>query len=264
MRAESISKGQAQSQSRRLFLLYHEVRSGGSEYSYVTDSSMFDKHLDLCVRLRQSKGIWPELTFDDGHISNLEVAAPMLQSRGLTAKFFITVGWTGKRPCYMGWPELRSLHGSGQLIGAHGWSHTLLTHCNDVELQRELNGSRLTLEDNLGTSITTMSLPGGRCNGRVLTACREAGYTQVYTSVPRVESLPRGGTVGRRNIQGNMRPEWIEKLFQPNSSLLGKLERQHRIKETAKALLGDKLYAKLWALKNRQEQESEDHWEAVE
>jgi hypothetical protein len=264
LRAESNSEEQTWGRSSRLFLLYHEIRSGGSEYSYVTDSSMFEKHLDLCVRLRESKGIWPELTFDDGHISNLEIAAPMLQSHGLTARFFITVGWTGIRPRYMGWPELRALHEMGQTIGAHGWTHTLLTHCNDDELRRELRDSRLVLEDNLGTPITTMSLPGGRCNDRVLTACKEAGYTQVFTSVPKVESLPLKDTVGRLNIQGNMQAEWIAKLFQPNSSLLAGLERQNRIKETTKALLGDKLYAKLWAFRNRQEPEPEDHWESVE
>ena len=120
----------------------------------------------------------------------LSLPLPILQSRGLTAQFFITVGWTGKKPGYMGWPELRALHESGQMIGAHGWSHTLLTHCSEKDLQTELSSARLTLEDKLGTSITTMSLPGGRYNRRVLAACQEAGYTQIYTSVPRAETLP--------------------------------------------------------------------------
>jgi peptidoglycan/xylan/chitin deacetylase (PgdA/CDA1 family) len=266
VRAASDSTGPSQNAPSRLFLLYHEIRSGGSEYSYVTDAAMFERHANLYAQLRKrdGSGLRPELTFDDGHVSNLQIAAPILQSHGLTARFFITAGWTGKRPGYMGWDELRALQAAGHQIGGHGWAHKLLTHCSDGELQSELSNSRLTLEDKLSTSITTMSLPGGRRNARVLAACRQAGYTHVFTSVPQAESVPLGTIVGRLNIRGDMQPDWIAKLFRPQSGLLRSIERQHRIKETVKAVLGDQLYAKLWALKNRQEPEAEDHWESAE
>lgn len=219
---------------------------------------MFEKHVDLFVQLRRAEtpSLWPEVTFDDGHISNFEFALPVLMSRKLTAQFFITVGWTGNKPGYMGWQELRSLHEAGQSIGAHGWTHTLLTHCSENDLRNELGGARLTLEDKLGASITTMSLPGGRYNRRVLSACEEAGYTQVYTSIPRSESLPLGATVGRLNVRGDMQQEWISGLFQPDSSVLADLGRQYRLKATAKTLLGDSLYEKLWAVLNRKERDN--------
>jgi hypothetical protein len=245
---------------RRLYLLYHELRSSHTRYSYVTDTALFEEHCDLYLRLRetQSAELWPEITFDDGHISNLELAAPILQSHGLTALFFITVGWMGMKSGYMGWNELQSLHQAGHAIGAHGWTHTLLTHCNDRELQTELERSRLTLEDKLATSITTMSLPGGRYDRRVLSACERAGYTEIYTSIPRAEPLPLGTTIGRLNIRGDMQTEWIARLFAPDSVLLSSVGKQYRRKEAAKKLLGDRLYAKLWALVNRQETETED------
>jgi peptidoglycan/xylan/chitin deacetylase (PgdA/CDA1 family) len=215
---------------------------------------MFEKHVDLFVRLRaEGAGLWPEVTFDDGHISNFEYAAPILQARGVTAQFFITVGWTGTKPGYMGWEELRALVAAGQSIGAHGWSHTLLTHCNEKELQVELGDARSALEDKLGTAITTMSLPGGRYNRRVLEACAAAGYTEVYTSIPRSEAMPLGATVGRLNVLGSMGPEWIAKLLEPERGVLAGLGRQYRVKAAAKAVLGDGLYKRLWALANRQE-----------
>jgi hypothetical protein len=256
----AYNSGEQRQPSRRLYLLYHELRSIRARYSYVTDTTTFEKHCDLYLRLRETapSEVWPEITFDDGHISNLELAAPILQSHGLTARFFITVGWTGKKPGYMGWSELQSLHRAGHAIGAHGWTHTLLTHCKDRELQTELEQARLTLEDKLGTSITTMSLPGGRYNRRVLAACERAGYTEIYTSIPRAESLPLGTTIGRLNIRGDMQTEWIAKLFAPDGALLNSLGKQYGRKETAKKLLGDRLYAKLWALVNRQEPETED------
>jgi hypothetical protein len=260
-RTSSNSEGRISSPASLLFLLYHEVRIDHSEYSYVIGCDSFQKHVDLFVRLRRSSAVCPELTFDDGHLSNLELAAPILQSRNLTARFFITVGWTGVKPGFMGWPELRSLHESGQSIGAHGWTHTLLTHLNDQDLAAELNNSRMTLEDKLGTSITTMSLPGGRYDRRVLAACEKAGYTQVYTSIPRLESLPLGPTVGRLNILSSMNSDWIETLFQLDSIALSSLHRRYRLKEAAKSMLGDGLYEKLWALVNRQETEADGEQE---
>jgi hypothetical protein len=244
---------------RRLYLLYHELRPSRSDYSYAIETAEFEKHVDLFVELRKKRGLefWPEITFDDGHLSNFEFALPILQERAIKAWFFITTGWTGQRPGYMGWHELRALHEAGQRIGAHGWTHTLLTHCDPKQLQKELLDARLTLEDHLGTSITTMSLPGGRSNHRVLTACREAGYTQIFTSIPKAEPEPAGSTVGRLNIRGDMKLEWIAKIFQPNSGVLSSLEWQHQIKAVAKTLLGDKLYQKLWALLNRQEPDTD-------
>ncbi|HEV2618655.1 MAG TPA: polysaccharide deacetylase family protein [Acidobacteriaceae bacterium] len=259
MHADSNSEGRTQRPSQRLYLLYHELRSAGSRYSYVTGAEMFEKHANIYAQLRTAADgsfLWPELTFDDGHISNLQIALPILQLHKLTARFFITVGWTGIKPGYMGWDALRSLHQAGQSIGAHGWTHTLLTHCTDRELEKELVAARTTLEDKLGIPITTMSLPGGRYNSRVLNACKQAGYTQVYTSIPKAETLPPGATVGRLNIRGDMQPDWIAQLFAPGSKLLQSIQHQYRRKEALKKLLGDRLYAKLWAFINRQETEA--------
>jgi hypothetical protein len=242
----------------RLYLLYHELRPNRSDYSYVVETEEFKKQLDLFIKLRNTDGagLWPEITFDDGHISNFEFGLPVLQSKTIKAWFFITVGWTGRRRDYMGWQELRGLHQAGQHIGAHGWSHVLLTHCSARELHTELVDARLTLEDKLGTSITTMSLPGGRYNQRVLTACREAGYTQIFTSIPKAEPEPAGPTVGRLNIRGDMSLEWITKVLQPGSNILSGLERQYQVKAAAKSLLGDRLYEKIWALLNREEKDT--------
>ena len=240
---------------RRLYLLYHELRPGGTRYSYVVATQQFEKHLDLFARVRKSAGpaLLPEITFDDGHISNYEHAWPMLQAQGMMARFFITVGWTGQKPGYMGWAELRALHQAGQQIGAHGWTHTLLTHCSGKELHMELADARTALEDKLGAPVTTMSLPGGRFNQRVLDACKQAGYTQVYSSIPRAEGVPLGPMVGRLNIRGDMNLEWVESLLQPGSGVLSSIRRQHQLKSAAKTLLGDRLYESLWAILNRKE-----------
>jgi hypothetical protein len=255
-----MSEETARQPLQKLHFLYHELRPEPSNYSYVLETNKFDSHLDLFSQMQKAPGhgLWPEVTFDDGHMSNFDYALPALMSRGLIARFFITVGWTDKRPGYMGWRELRSLHESGQQIGAHGWSHALLTHCTPADFDVELRKAKSVLEDKLGTSITTMSLPGGRYNRRVLAACRETGYTQIYTSIPRADREPLGFTVGRLNIRRDVSLEWIQNVLQPGSRELSNLERQYRIKAAAKTMLGDRLYEKLWALLNRKEPDGGD------
>src|ERR1700751_3126925 len=159
---------------QELYLLYHELRPDNSPYTYALQTTEFESQLDLFAQLQRhgSTALRPQLTFDDGHISNFKFALPILQSRGLAARFFITVGWTSRKKDFMDWPHLKELLHGGQQIGAHGWGPTLLTHCTDNQLFTELNNARQTLEDKLGVPITTVSLPGGRFNQRVLAACR--------------------------------------------------------------------------------------------
>ncbi len=248
------SGGSAPPSRRSLHLLYHELRPARTDYAYALDVTSFDQQLALFAAIRQQNtGLNPEITFDDGHLSDFEYALPALQTHGLTARFFITAGWTSTRPGYMDWRQLRALHAAGQHIGAHGWSHILLTHCSDQQLEAELRDPRHALEDRLGASITTMSLPGGRANRRIFAACEAAGYTTVYTSAPIAETLPLGSRVGRLNIRGDMQLSWLLQLFKPGSSTLAHLERSHRIKSAAKNLLGDSFYARIWAAFNRQE-----------
>ena len=245
---------------KSLFLLYHELRPMRSSYTYTLTCAEFTRHLTLFAGLRSDSRIdtlLPAITFDDGHVSNFNYALPALTEHGLSAKFFITAGWMGTKPGYMTWDQLRALHAAEQHIGAHGMTHALLTHCSPAELDRELRGARHLLEDGLGAPVTCLSLPGGRYNLKVLQACREAGYTHIFTSQPRAENLPLGELVGRLNIRNDMQAGWIERLLQPASGILASLERAARIKAAAKSLLGNRLYGSLWALLNRHEAEAQ-------
>ena len=86
--------------------------------------------------------------------------------------------------------ELKELLARGHAVQAHGWSHKMLTQCSPAELYDELRRSKETLEDVLGASVDTMSLPHGRWNRQVLAACSQAGYKKVYTSDPSVSPQP--------------------------------------------------------------------------
>ncbi len=242
---------------KHLHLLYHELRSEKSRYSYVTPCAEFEEHCALFARVREARSrelLQPELTFDDGHTSDVLYALPALERHGLRATFFITAGWTGQRAGYMNWSQLRQLQAAGHRIGAHGLEHKLLTGCSEPELDRELVASRQLLEDGLGVAVNVMSLPGGRADARVLRACDRAGYEQIFTSIPRAEAMEdRPRLVGRLNLVGGTGVPWLERLLDPGTGVLDGLERTDRLKSTAKRLLGDRLYARLWATVIRQE-----------
>jgi len=235
--------------SNRLFFLYHELRGEPSNYSYVLERTAFEQHADLFLHARTlgDSTLWPEITFDDGHLSNYEIALPALAARNLTATFFLTVGWIATRPNYMDWSQVQSLQTAGQQIGAHGWSHTLLTHCDDNALQTELHTARITLEDKLGAAITTM----------FLTACKAAGYKHVYTSNPHAEPPSLPFLIGRLNLRSNTTLDTLTRLLDSRSGALTSLERQDKWKAALKKTLGDRIYAKLWAALNRQEPDTE-------
>ena len=74
---------------RKLYLLYHELRPNSSKYSYAIETIVFEQHMDLFVQMQETvdSGLYPEITFDDGHISNSEFALPILQSRGVEGAF---------------------------------------------------------------------------------------------------------------------------------------------------------------------------------
>ena len=254
-----------------LHFLYHEIRPAKSEYTYALDLQEFEAQAEfLAMSLRAAEQepeshpfVRPGITFDDGHLSNYEHALPSLERLGLRAQFFITAGWTGQRAGYMGLPALRTLLSAGQRIGAHGWSHKLLTRCDRSELQRELVDARRKLEDGLGVAVKTMSLPGGRYNRRVLEACRDAGYERIFTSEPASETDTevQGSSsklIGRVNLLAHSDVNLLRDLLAPESSRLAALGRSYRIKRTINSLVGDSLYAKLWVLANgRQDAGSE-------
>lgn len=240
-----------------LYFLYHELHPEERPYTYALDCESFRRHCELFASVLEQPGmLQPQITFDDGHRSNFELAAPILQEYGLSAHFFLTVGWIGNKADFMDWSQVRSLASSGHTIGAHGWAHKLLTHCSASDLDEELTGARATLEDRLGIPITTMSLPGGRHIRRTLDACWNAGYTEVFTSNPETAAPLRTppAIVGRINVRNQTSVASLRSLLTPGDGALERLRRTERLKSAAKEIMGDRLYRMCWGLWNRHEE----------
>jgi len=231
----------------RAVLTYHEVSQATGGSLYTVTPEQLRSHLALCVR-RQSAA--PLITFDDGHVSNFEQALPLLSQTGVRAVFFITAGWTERRPDFMSWAQLRELARLGHSVQSHSWSHKLLTHLGLEDLDFELSASKEALEQKIGAPVFSISIPAGRWNRRVLEACGRAGYQQVFISEPWVYNAQPEGiqVVGRFMVRRDTRLDRLEQFCAGSKKLLWSLRAQHAIKRLARGIVGDHVYQYIWRL----------------
>lgn len=237
---------------RPTILGYHELTTTAVDYSYALTCRTFEGHLQLATDLagKFDDGQSPLVfSFDDGHISNYTEALPLLQKYSCKAIFFVIGGRINEHRDYMTWEHLRELVSLGHRVEAHGWSHTFLTRCSDADLRTELARSREVLEDRLSVPVTALSAPHGRWDRRVLKACAEAGYRQLFDSDPwparrKLEEMEVAGRlIAVQSLDRQRLLQWL--TMKPVEA--GMRRTKHAIKRSARSLLGDKVYYHLWA-----------------
>jgi peptidoglycan/xylan/chitin deacetylase (PgdA/CDA1 family) len=138
------------------------------------------------------------ITFDDGYVDNYEWAFPLLKKHGLTATFFITVGFIEKDPKVLerfkhlrkcnpdeliplSWEQIREMRKMGMEIGSHTYSHPNLASLDSKMARWELEQSKKILEDQLGEPVTALAYPFGKYKRHftyeTVEIVRELGYS---------------------------------------------------------------------------------------
>src|SRR5438270_1322930 len=234
------------SADRNVVLAYHEVMPE-SNYAYCVTAASFAEQLCLLDSLKKTKSLHAQITFDDGEKSQLHNALPLLAEHGFKATYFVTPGLIGTAAKFLGWSDLRALQAAGHSIQSHGWSHKFLTFCSEAELAHELRASKQSLEDNLGSVVEEISVPGGRWNPRVIKACAAAGYRRVYVSHPWIEAEIDGlQVIGRFMVRRTTTILELEKIVARDRNALRKLRLRSQLREGLVGVLGDSLYHRLW------------------
>jgi len=236
----------------RRVLAYHEFSCLLSRDVYQLHPKVFQSQL-RALQTTAQPGVRLQITFDDAHRSQLELATPLLEESGLRGLFFAPAGWIGARPAIATWNQLRALIGAGHAVGSHGQTHTLLTHCSPAQLREELVRSRTTLEDGLGQSVSGISMPGGRWNATVAAACLAAGYRELYTSEPGSTLQWIGddtgkslAIVGRLGVRRTMVLHTLVGYAAADPLVTIRLKVEYRAKQALKRALGDVSYQRLW------------------
>jgi peptidoglycan/xylan/chitin deacetylase (PgdA/CDA1 family) len=212
----------------RVSLLFHDVFMSDPQESGFTSRgadryklSVREFDAQLAGLDRQTKGSAPffeytTLTFDDGGESFYTVVADKLETRGALASCFVTTGCIG-RLGFLSAARIRELDRRGHVIGSHSVSHPArFSLLSRREMTREWTESRKTLEDILGHSVTTGSVPGGYFSSEVGAVAAECGLRLLFNSEPVcAEFTIEDCTIaGRFTIRSGATPDLSQKLVQ--------------------------------------------------
>ncbi|HEY2395351.1 MAG TPA: polysaccharide deacetylase family protein [Rudaea sp.] len=181
-------------------LMYHGVHASSAQpgifdsvYSVAPDA--FERQLDWLaesnyrtIRLVDVDTVSASdrcvvITFDDGDISNVDVALPRLRQRAMVGEFFVTADFIG-RGGYLAPADVRMLAEAGMGVQSHGYSHRYLSDLSMNELEDELAQSMSRLEGLSGQPTVALALPGGRGRERERLAARAMGYRYLLNSEP--------------------------------------------------------------------------------
>lgn len=143
---------------------------------------------DLLAGSRRSRKPGLLISFDDGLLSNYEIAAPLLEKYGFVGWFFVPVALIGDpgladdaehqerirsryvidvsgeapgKPSFMSWEQVRDLD-RRHVVGCHTMNHCRLYETlSEAQLRLEILESKAELEERLGHEVDTFCWVGG-------------------------------------------------------------------------------------------------------
>jgi len=121
------------------------------------------------------------LSFDDGYLSQVRNAMPLLRARHWPGVLNLEVRnlgvvW-GIRP-----PGIRKLIRAGWEVDAHTIDHPDLTRVDAARLREEVAGSRAAIRKRFHVPVNFFCYPSGRYDGAVVAAVKAAGYLGATTT----------------------------------------------------------------------------------
>jgi peptidoglycan/xylan/chitin deacetylase (PgdA/CDA1 family) len=144
------------------------------------------------------------ITFDDGYLSVLSEAAPVLQRFGFPAIIFVPTDFIGGHSSFdadspepvepiCNWSDLCELERAQVSIQSHGVTHRPFSQLSSREIEQELKLSRTILEQKLAKRVSLFSYPyndaGHDTPFSAAAACR-AGYGAAFQFTGGAATIP--------------------------------------------------------------------------
>jgi len=105
------------------------------------------------------------ITFDNGYRDFYKHAFPILNGYGFRAHVFLPTAYIGQqrlslrgRDC-LTWSEVRELHEAGVIFGSHTVTRSQLHSFPIIDIEREIQESKDSIENELGAGISSFSYP---------------------------------------------------------------------------------------------------------
>ena len=167
-------------------LMYHKIDLTVRDMLTVS-TAQFESHLKYLQEIGyqsittkelsdflENKTILPQnpvlITFDDGYVSNLELAYPLLQKYKMKATIFLPTAYLGGTSSWyeggadlMNYGQLKSMDSEVIEFGLHSHKHSNFKHSNVEQMREELLTNQQILAQNDITFSHTFAYPyGGR------------------------------------------------------------------------------------------------------
>lgn len=185
-----------------LILNYHSIDVGTHSAEYHVDpvysvtKADFEKQMALLKELKipvvslaevvahvRKRQRWHRhvvcITFDDGFLTDYEVAYPVLKKYNFPATFFITIQ---NQTSPERWQQWREIAAAGFSLGSHTVSHPYLSLLPEPEMRRELEESKRIIEKETGAEVTFLAPPYGRYNKLLIRLAQDTGYEALVTT----------------------------------------------------------------------------------
>jgi peptidoglycan/xylan/chitin deacetylase (PgdA/CDA1 family) len=232
--------------------MYHDIvtkedKSSGfqneSAFQYKVEESTFEEQ----VKALQGKDV--VFTFDDGGVSFLTKAAPILEKYGFKGVFFISTEYIGT-PGFLTAEQVKALEERGHVVGSHSHSHPeIFTKLSKEEVREEWLKSYEILQSILGKKDLPMSIPNGYASKIIMQEAIDCGFTDIYTSQPttKIGSFQKHNVIGRYVVHDNMTTGDVLRIVNSKGYRL-KMAAKWHVLNIVKGLLGssyDTLKAKV-------------------
>lgn len=252
-------------------LMYHGIyrdeedllgRIDAEDRPYAVKESVFEAQLQQLAKMRcglidsvqadSELTAPPEIviTFDDGHASNFDLALPLLLKYDLTAYFFVTTDFIGKRKHFCDWSALAEMQRAGMIIGSHGITHRFFEDLEECDARHEFSQSRQIIEAELEDIVFSISFPGGRYSVENMEQARQCGYSQIFGSGFGTIKHPLQKTtvqaLNRIAIRESTTEQQFRDIVQGEWRYYAKQQMTHAAKSALKRIIGNDRYHALY------------------
>jgi peptidoglycan/xylan/chitin deacetylase (PgdA/CDA1 family) len=256
--------------SRIVVFMYHALYDGERarqelglvDRPYAISVQAFEQQLDFLkaagIPVLSARQLVPEvanlpeagvlLTFDDGHASGYQHAAPRLGERGLSGIFFVTSDFIGRRSGFCSWSQLAEMASAGMAVQAHGRTHRFFDDLDTAEARAELVEARAAIESGAGGRVSAISFPGGRYQARDLRLGREAGYRLFFTSEAGAncpEAFAGSAPIRRLVVTERTGLETFARLVTAERAALMRVSMTVGIKTIVRRMVGNRIYQRV-------------------
>ena len=183
------------------------------------------------------------VTFDDGAVTDYEVAFPILCDNNAKADFFINTSTVDSKG-YLDWHQIREMQQQGMSIQSHGHTHRYFDDLTDDEIKKELALSKKIIEDKTGKEVLVFAPPGGRLKPAVWRIADELGYKIICHSKPGVWSNDSKGIPRFAVLNSTSYKQFEDWVNQNNKELFLSIA-SYNVKYGTKKLLGNSRYEKI-------------------